>query len=133
MPAIKPHNGYIIRRPFALMMLLLTTACVSGYPLGMSEQQWTSMSPAQQQEALAEQAHRDELLRQQQAAAMQEVPITPVGRVYYESVDCELSGGKAKFAHGLSSGDWREIAPIRFSVARGTAIDLPILRLDKSG
>lgn len=192
-----------------ILLMLFLSACGNRYPLGMQEQQWNTLSPAQQQQAVIEQQQQDMLRRQQieQALYQQQEQqlyaerqhleggarlrlgitqeewsrLTPdkkldlrqeqeaierqfqttqavvhqdnqlafatheiadaihansrrelyTNSAYGSVVDCELNGGNGKFASGLWKSKWSPIAPVRFSVAKGDAVDVSFQRRDR--
>lgn len=187
-------------------LLLLVTGCAPSHPMGISDNQWNTMSFAQQQQAATQQAAQDEAqrkqqeaiqaalrqqqlldqkdrleqgaqvrlgitdaewasftpqkqleLRQQQEAIEREQDNAQVAaaaprdegthdiadalregnlqKLYTDSaygnvVDCDVSGGNAKFKNGFKS-KWTAFVPVRFSIARGDSIKVGVRRLDK--
>ena len=88
-----------------LAVLLFLSACANRYPLGMKEQQWLQLSPAQQQQAIIQQQQQDELLRQQYQAAL------------YQQQEQQLHDERerledgARYRLGITNEEWSRITP----------------------
>ena len=62
------ENTQMKRITHFLMIAILSTGCASRYPMGLTQQQWEALSPAQQAEYQAKQYAIDEQRRQAEAA-----------------------------------------------------------------
>ncbi|NDF12519.1 MAG: hypothetical protein EB060_06900 [Proteobacteria bacterium] len=81
-----------------LMMLVMLSACVQTYPLGMTEAQWLQLSPAEQQNARAKQAEMDRIAAEQRE------------REALEAKRAEL-GSQIRSRLGLQKEEWLALTP----------------------
>ncbi len=110
--------------------------------LGITQTEWMNITPdkklelRQQQEAI-ERENREKInaaaASQERADAIRERNRQTLytNSAYGTVVNCDISGGNAKFSSGFVGSKWAPLAPVRFSVAKGDALNVPIRRNDK--
>lgn len=111
-----------------LTATLLLTACGPRYPLGIPEEQWTHMSPAERTEARVEQAKLDQAraeARRQEAAAREAEAAARAAELAHaranagpgERVQCILQPVEMYYA-----GEWRAAEPLGLDLVAGMRI-----------
>lgn len=106
------------------LILMSSLAACTIYPLGMSEDEWESLTPAQQMQARSKQAELDQAERERRAevariAAEREAK----ERAEYETRLQNASYGEVvqcvvRDAEGHLGGSWRPAAPAGFTLLR---------------
>ncbi len=117
--------------------------------LGITQAEWEYLSPDKKLDLRQQQEQIEREVRtiQERSSGNNEVALATreiagainassrrelyTNSAYGSVVDCEISGGNAKFSSGLWNSKWSPLAPVRFSVAKGDAVNVPIRRLDK--
>lgn len=129
---IKPYFRWLI-----LASALLLTACATTYPLGMSEDEWNRLNPAQQLDARQKQAAIDQAERERRAHAarlaaeeerrQQELHQARLRNAQPgEIVQCVLED-----AEGYFGSEWRAAEPTGFTVLRGFSEHVTIAQQDR--
>ncbi len=113
-------------RKFApIGLVLLLTACLQTYPLGMSEAQWKALSPQEQMQARVKQAELDrieaarraeEQRREEKRKEAEKARIASLyaSARYGDIIECAVEGGIADFHPG-----WKKYQRAVVSLVRG--------------
>lgn len=136
------------RAPRWLMLAvaaLLIQACGPSYPLGMSEAEWSALSPEQQLEARQQQTainieRRAEHERQQQEmerqrAAEEQAERERIERIIAQRVpgsiiDCAIERGEVRYR---VLGAWLQPVPVAFTLIRGEGQKVELTSPQKHG
>lgn len=121
-----------------MLIAALLAGCGSGYPLGMSEQQWQRLGPEQQntairqqaaydREATAEQARARERQRLREEEAERRIDAAYANARHGDIVECLLEGGIADFHPG-----WRSFESKGFALVRGEKKQVTLRRVSGS-
>ncbi|RUO26519.1 hypothetical protein CWE09_07375 [Aliidiomarina minuta] len=117
------HTFKIITYSLSLILLSMLTACAS-YPLGMSEDEWESLTSEQQLQARSRQAELDQAERERRAeAARLAAQREQEERAAYEERLQNAAYGEVlqcvvRDAEGYLAGSWRPAAPAGFTLLR---------------
>ncbi|WP_302139200.1 hypothetical protein [Halomonas alkalicola] len=123
------------RNALTAMLALLLAGCAARYPLAIPEAQWEAMTPAEQQQARAQQAALDRARAEQRAAearareeeARRDRLALEVRRQEArlgERVQCVLEGE-------LRTGsNWRPLAPVGIDAVSGMTAPVPLTTRD---
>ena len=130
---IFPRSGASARiRLLAMASLALLMAACQSNPLGMSDKEWSRLTPEQQIQARMKQADINTANAERRAAARRhraELAAEERRRVeriyasarYGEIVECVVEGGSADFHPG-----WRRYDPAPFTLVRGETKFVPL-------
>lgn len=124
-------------RHLALAAALFLTACATSYPLGMAEDEWNRLTPAQQLDAREKQAVIDQAERERRAEAAR-VAAEQERRQqerYQERLRNAAPGEVVQCvlqeAEGYFGGNWRAAEPTGFTLLQGFNQDVSIARQDR--
>lgn len=129
---IKPYLRWL-----TLASVFLLTACANNYPLGMSEDEWNRLTPAQQLDARQQQATIDQAERERraQAARLAAEEERRQQELYQERlrnaqpgeiVQCVIEN-----AEGYFGSEWRAAEPTGFMVLRGFSEQVTLAQQDR--
>lgn len=126
---LRPLRSFFLSMPLALLIL---SACGARHPLGISDDQWQTLSTEQRLQAHDKQASLDRAADERRAAearakeakaAQQQVELDARRRTasYGERMQCILGDAQARLG-----GKWREVEPVALDLVQGMDIPLPL-------